>query len=100
MEKTEEQIADGMLNKIDNKKSNLIKYNKVKGTPFTVVKKENEDNEGHEWYVLMGAYRLTEGLKTEKEACETIKEITWDKIMQVISILIRENEKGNLQLKG
>ena len=57
------------------------------GTPFTLVTDEGKV------YGVMGKYRLTEGFESEEEAEKEVKKITWDRLIQVISIMINEQDK-------
>ncbi len=91
MEKTKEQTADGTSKEQDNKKSHLIEQTQVEGTPFVILKKEKEESEEHEYYVLIGNVRLNkEPYETEEECKKWIKEITWDKILMLIAITIEQ----------
>lgn len=73
-----------------NSNSELIKRTEVENTPFTVITIENES------FVTLGKYRLTEKFETEKEAIESASKITWDNIMQVITIMILNIEKETI----
>lgn len=64
----------------DNLKSILIRKN-VKNTPFTLVTTE----EGT--FVAVANYTVSEMFKTEEEAEADARSITWDRIMQIITIL-------------
>lgn len=77
-----------------NLNSELVTYSEVKGTPFTIAKVVKEKHT--EYYILMGKYRVQEeGVSyiAEKEAIKEAKTITWEKIMQVISVMIIEQKK-------
>ena len=62
-------------------------FKPLEGTPFTLV------SDGDKVYGVMGKYRLTEGFKSEKEAEKEVKAITWDRLIQVFSIMINEQDK-------
>lgn len=62
----------------------LIEYHKVEGTPFTIARN------GKEWFVLMGKYRLTEDVKTRRNAMQNALKMTWDRMMQVMQIMITD----------
>lgn len=62
-----------------NKQSFNLK--KIDKTPFHVVE------ENGEYWGIMGRHRLTEFKKTEEEVINELKEITWDRVIQVIMIL-------------
>ena len=73
----------------NEKNTKLVEFKGVKETPFTLAK-QNE-----EWYILLGKYRLSEGYETEKEAEKEAKRVCWNKIMQVISVIITEEKELN-----
>lgn len=80
----------GNAKKTDNsnsKSNQLIEHQPIKGTPFTAIKYENE------WYLTMGKYRLTTGRKTLREVLKESKDASWERIMQIIQILIDEDKK-------
>ena len=81
---TNKQVLD--LSDVDNKKNEqLIEFEAVDNTPFTVVKQNDE------WFVLMGKYLIDkEGVLDKEEAINKAKEINWDKILKVVSVLIEE----------
>lgn len=80
----------GNAKKTDNKSySETIKYHEVKDTPFTIV----ENDEGI--FGVLGNYRLTD-LKEKKDIeilTEELKEITWNRIIQVMAIMENINKK-------
>lgn len=65
----------------------LIKRKEIEGTPFTIVTIEEKEN-----FITVGKYRLSETYKTTEEAEINAKTIDWNKIMQIIGIMI-ENYK-------
>ena len=65
-------------------------FKPLEGTPFTLVTDENKV------YGVMGKYRLTEGFESEEEAEEQVKAITWNRLVQVFSIMINEQDKIKL----
>lgn len=62
-------------------------FKPLQGTPFTLVSDEGKV------YGVMGKYRLTEAFESEEEAEIQVKAITWDRLVQVFSIMINEQEK-------
>lgn len=68
----------------------IMKYEHVEGTPFTVISHEK----GHT--VMIGKYRLSDDYHFEDEALEDAKRMDWDRIMQVMGVMIEEykNEKS------
>lgn len=80
----------GNAEKTDNKNySETIKYHEVENTPFTIV--ENEE----EIFGVLGNYRITE-IRDKKDIeilNEELKEITWNRIIQVMAIMDNINKK-------
>jgi hypothetical protein len=79
------------LNGLSEKTSRLnyseeLEMHSVNDTPF-VVARQNED-----WFVIMGKHRLTNSIETFEEAVQEAEKITWNKVVQVIAIIL-ENEK-------
>jgi hypothetical protein len=67
----------------------LIKREEIENTPFTIVTVNKES------FGAMGEYRITEPRETAEEVREELKEINWNRIVQVMMILtkkITENE--------
>lgn len=76
------------LNTTDKETSSkLVEHVQIENTPFTVVRHEDKS------YVMLGNYRLTEGMKTIVEAEEDAKRFDWERIMQVIGVMIEEFKK-------
>lgn len=62
-------------------------FKPLEGTPFTLV------TDNGKVFGVMGKYRLTEGFENEEEAEKEVKTITWDRLIQVFSIMINEQDK-------
>lgn len=62
-------------------------FKPLERTPFTLVSDEGKV------YGVMRKYRLTEGFESEEEAEKQVKAITWDRLVQVFSIMINEQDK-------
>lgn len=67
----------------------LFEQIKVEGTPFTAVRYDNE------WFLALGKYRLTQKLKSKEAVEEEADKFHWDRIMQVIQIMIDEQKEIN-----
>ncbi len=67
-----------------NSNSNLIERENIENTPFTVIT-ENGYSFG-----VMAEYRITEKYDTKEEVRQELKEITWNKIIQVTALLIEK----------
>ena len=64
--------------------SEQTEAHKVKNTPFTVCR-ENE-----EIFLATGKFKLPERYKTIDEAIEDAKKPTWDKIMAMVDVCVTE----------
>lgn len=73
-----------------NSSEQLMQYHQVKDTPFTIIKHEKGNT------VMIGKYRLSEDYETAEEAMKDAKRMDWDRIMQVIGVMLEEykNEKS------
>lgn len=67
--------------------SQLMEYNKVPGSPFTIVRREKE------WFLSMGNNRISEYYETEKEVLEFIEKDMFNLILTMIIILITDYPK-------
>lgn len=69
----------------------LIECTPIQGTPFNLVKKENDE------FVAFGNYRLHTGNESISLTLQKIEEKNWTIIMEVISIMIDINNKNQKQ---
>ncbi len=81
MEKDIEDLPK-KLKKVGNKE--LISRKEVDGTPFVIVTTEGKS------FGVLGKYRITEPRKSKKEVEKELKEITWNRIIQVTMLLIEQ----------
>lgn len=76
------------LDSTDNIKSVFSSENtegwEVLNTPFTIVRIDNE------WSVLMGKYQVSKEHKTRLEAYEDAMQTGWNRLLQVIAIMIEK----------
>jgi len=72
-----------------NKKTDdkLIKRTVIEGTPFSVLRKEGK------FCGIMGENRLTDWYESEMEAEDEVTKISWERLTQVIMILIEKKEE-------
>jgi hypothetical protein len=79
------------FNKSETKEENFeqIVRTEMKDSPFIVVTTKNGS------FGTLGKYRLTEVYKTKEEAIDEMSNFTWNRIVQVISLInnILNNEK-------
>ncbi len=76
-------------------KDGLLEFAEVAGTPFRIAKEVRDDGVGgHLWTVLMGNYRMNSvAFESEKEAIVLATTVSWDTVMQVITVMIIEQDK-------
>lgn len=72
------------------KNTELIKKKEVKDSPFTIITTENGS------FAALGNYQITKQYKTIKQAEDAVTKITWNRITQLISLIIEINRKMNL----
>ncbi len=82
------ESSHGNVKETDNKE--LISRKEVKDTPFTVVTTE----EGS--FGAMGRYRITE-VGEAKEIEKELKRMTWNRMIQVAMLLIRDNDESKIK---
>lgn len=81
------------VDSMDKKNSNseeLVTRKEIENTPFVVVGTE------HGYFGVLGKYRLTEPMETEEEAEKATKEITWNRIVQVMMLVSEEMKELNI----
>lgn len=72
-----------------NSNSELVEKIEIEDTPFTAIRIEDV------WFLTMGKYRLSEPMQTKKEVLEDAQRADWWRIMAIINIMIKENEKSS-----
>ena len=65
----------------------LINFTEVENTPFTVISKEEQH------IVMLGKYRVSETFESKDEAIKDANSITWNRITQLITVMLRLNEE-------
>ena len=87
-----------MLKEANNLNSNseeLIQRIDIKDTPFQIIVTERGA------WGIMGKYRLTEILETPEKVEEVLTKLTWNRIIQVMMLLIKDQEwLDNLKTEG
>lgn len=63
----------------------LVQRINIKETPFEAVKFDQK------WYLIMGKYRLTEGLNAFEDVENEAFNTSWFRIMQIVQIMIDED---------
>jgi len=72
-------------NNNDSLNKELIEREEIENSPFTIITVEGKS------FGVMGKYRLTEEGKDKDEVRKELKEITWNRIIQVMMILDQIN---------
>jgi len=67
--------------KEESSNEELIKRVQIKDSPFEVITQDGYS------FGVMGNYRLTEKSNDAKEIAKELKEITWNRIIQIVMIL-------------
>lgn len=78
---------------VTDKPSSLIDYEQLEGTPFLIVSMEQENSNKKEHFGAIGKVRITEMYETKEKAIEETVEITWDRIVQVMTVIIEEKDR-------
>lgn len=65
-------------------KEQLVKHEKIPGTPFTLIFQQNT------WFIVIGDSRITEPTQTREEQ---IKKLEEDKWMLILQVAIHVNHK-------
>lgn len=89
MDTSEKKSSNGSAEPTHKPESNseqLVEQIKLSGTPFTIVRIEDK------WFLTIGKYRLTNQLNTREEAEAEVHDATWDRMMQIMKIMILEHE--------
>jgi len=79
-----------------NNSEEMFTVQPVEGTPFSIVKKrgDRDDETDDQYFVVIGNHRLNpEPFDDQEDAFLWAEKITWEKIMQVISIVADSIEK-------
>lgn len=77
---------------LDNKNSNseIFTHEQVEETPFTIIKQDEK------YFGVLGNHKITQLFDT-KEECETdLKDINWNRVMQVIWAVVEKFTKINI----
>ena len=72
---------------LDTTDNRDLTFEYIENTPFTMVK------EGDVYFGIMGKHRLTENYTDREECRKALVERSWNRIIQVIGIMIGEVEE-------
>lgn len=71
----------------------LVKRTDIEGTPFTIIETDGKI------FGVMGKYRITEPAESFELVKAELKQITWNRILQMIIIVTQEQESIKELLK-
>lgn len=72
----------------------IIEKYEIPETPFTAVKLNDQ------WFLMMGKYRLSQTpFKTLKETLIESENVNWDRVLQVIQIMITANDNQKAKIE-
>lgn len=98
MKKPQKEQSTGTASQENKNKSNsgeqLVEQHAIPNTPFTAIKYDSK------WYLTMGKYRLTKELPTKEKAIYESKNASWNRLMQVIQIMIDNNLENYKQTQN
>lgn len=94
---TETSVNDQNNSDLRSNSNQLVERYIVDETPFTIIKLQTD--QGPEWFVTMGKNRLTPKLKSYDECTAWTEKITWNNIIQVITIMLENQDKIKELLK-
>lgn len=77
---------------LDNKNSNseMFESTQVEETPFTIIKHEEQ------YFGVLGNHRITQLFNTKEECEADLKDINWNRVMQVIWAVVEKFTKINI----
>jgi hypothetical protein len=77
---------------LNNKDSNyeIFQHEQVEETPFTIIKHENK------YFGVLGNHRITQLFDTKEECEADLKDINWNRVMQVIWAVVEKFTKINI----
>jgi hypothetical protein len=77
---------------LDNKNSNseIFTHDQVEDTPFTIIKRDEK------YFGVLGNHRVTQLFDTKEECEADLKDINWNRVMQVIWAVVEKFTKINI----
>jgi hypothetical protein len=88
--KTQQESYNGNAEETNKQESNteLIEKHEIPNTPFIAMRIEKD------WYLMMGRFRINiEIYNSKEEAIESANDATWNRIIQVMGIMIEHYGK-------
>jgi len=77
---------------LNNKSSNseIFTHEQVEETPFTIIKHDEK------YFGVLGNHRITQLFDTKEECEADLKDINWNRVMQVIWAVVEKFTKINI----
>jgi hypothetical protein len=91
--KTQESLNTQMsVETLTNKDSNseIFTQEQIEDTPFTIIKHEEQ------YFGVLGKHRITQLFNTKEECEADLKDINWNRVMQVIWAVVEKFTKVNI----
>lgn len=91
--KTQESLnTQTSVETLDNKNSNseIFTQEQVEETPFTIIKNDEK------YFGVLGNHRITQLYDTKEECEANLKDINWNRVMQVIWAVVEKFTKINI----
>lgn len=73
-----------------NSNSEIFESSQVEETPFTIIKHKEQ------YFGVLGNHRVTEIFDTKEECEANLKDINWNRVMQVIWAVVEKFTKINI----
>lgn len=80
----EENLNSNLSSEIEVKNEQIVKSEHLKDSPFTIVEAEGKI------FGTMAGYRLTEPCETWEQCEKELTNITWNRIVQVVYVMIEK----------
>lgn len=92
MEIKESSNTQTSVETLDNKSSNseIFTHEQVKETPFTIIKHDEK------YFGVLGNHMVTQLFDTKEECEKDLKDINWNRVMQVIWAVVEKFTKINI----
>lgn len=80
------------VEKLDNRNSNseMFESTQIEETPFTIIKHDEK------YFGVLGNHRITQIFDTKEECEADLKDINWNRVMQVIWAVVEKFTKINI----
>lgn len=96
----QQELLNTQLNaqETENKSNSICETRKIAESPFTIVKRNDLEEDEFNCFIAVGDSRLS-GMMTEEECERIVAEKTWSMITQLIVLVTERVIKENLKTK-